>query len=69
MDESDFAAAALAKNWIKIGRVRRRTMPMVCVRYGGCVVRLTSSAVLRGELVSDKLQIGSILREFIVFWV
>ncbi len=69
MEESDFAAAALAKNWISIGRVRRRTMPMVCVCYGGCVVRLTLLAVLRGERVSNKLQIGSILREFVVFWV
>ncbi len=69
VEESDFAAAALAKNWISIGQVRRRTMPMVYVCYGGCVVRLTSLAVLREERVSNKLQIGSFLREFVVFWV
>jgi hypothetical protein len=44
-------------------------MPMVCVCYGGCIVRLTLLAVLRGERVSNKLQIRSILREFVVFWV
>ncbi len=40
---------------------------MVCICYGGCVVELSSSAVLRGERVSNELQIGSIFGEFVVF--
>jgi hypothetical protein len=53
--ERDDAAAALAKNRMSIGRERRRTMPMVCICYGGCVVGLSSSAVMCEERVSNKL--------------
>ena len=69
MKERDDAAAALAKNRMSIGWERWRTMPMVCVCYGGCVVGLSLSAVMREERVSNKLRIGTILGEFVVFWV
>ena len=55
MKERDDAVAALAKNRMSIGWERWRTMPMVCVCYGGCVVGLSSSAVMREERVSNKL--------------
>jgi hypothetical protein len=55
VEESNYAAAALAKNQISIGRAQRQTMPMACVRYGGCVVGLSTLAVLRGEHESDEL--------------
>ncbi len=69
MEESNYAAAALAKNQISIGRARRRTMPMAYVRYGGCVVGLSMLAVLCGERESNKLRIGSFFVKFVVFWV
>jgi hypothetical protein len=69
VEESNYAAAALAKNQISIGQARWRTMPMACVCYGGCVVGLSTSAVLRGERESDKLQIGLFFVKFVVFWV
>ncbi len=40
---------------------------MVCVCYGGCVIGLSSLAVLRGERVSNELRIGLIFGEFVVF--
>ncbi len=69
MEESNYAAAALAKKQILIGRERRRTMPMACVCYGGCVVGLSTSAVLRGERESGELRIGLFFVRFVVFWV
>jgi hypothetical protein len=42
---------------------------MACVRYGGCVVGLSTLAVLRGERESDELRIGSFFVKFVVFWV
>jgi hypothetical protein len=69
VEESNYAAVALAKNQISIGRARRRTMPMACVCYGGCVVGLSTSAVLRGEHESDELRIGLFFVKFVVFWV
>jgi hypothetical protein len=69
VEESNYAAAALAKNQISIGRARRRMMSMACVCYGGCVVGLSMPAVLRGERESDKLRIGSFFVKFVVFWV
>ncbi len=69
MEESNYAAAVLAKNQISIGWAQRRTMPMACVCYGGCVVGLSTSAVLRGEHESNELQIGSFFVKFVVFWV
>ncbi len=69
MEESNSAAAALAKNQISIGRARRRPMPMACVRYGSCVVGLSTLAVLRGERESNKLRIGVVFVKFVVFWV
>ncbi len=69
MEESNYAAAALAKNQISIGWAWRRTMPMACVHYGGCVVGLSTLAVLRGERESNELRIGLFFVKFVVFWV
>ncbi len=69
MEESNNAAAVLAKNQILIGWARRWMMPMACVRYGGCVVGLSTLVVLRGERESDELQIRSFFVKFVVFWV
>ena len=67
MEESNYAAATLAKNQITIDRAQRRTMPMACVRYCGCVVGLSLSAVLRGEREGDELQKGSFLWNSLCF--
>jgi hypothetical protein len=69
VEESNYAAAMLAKNQITIDRAQRRTMPMACVCYCGCVVGLSLSAVLRGEREGDKLRKGSFFVEFVVFWI
>ncbi len=69
MEESNYAMAGLAKNQILIGWARRQTMPMACVCYGGCVVGLSTLAVLRGEHESNELQIGLFFVKFVVFWV
>ncbi len=69
VEESNYAAAVLAKNQISNGRARWRTMPMACVHYGGCVVGLSMSAVLHGEHERDELRIGSFFVKFVVFWV
>ncbi len=69
MEESNYAAATLAKNQITIDRAQRRTMPMDCVRYCGCVVGLSPLAVLRGEREGNELRKGRFFVEFIVFWI
>ena len=69
MEESNYAAEMLAKNQIPIDRAQQQTMPMACVRYCGCVVGLSPSAVLRGEREGDELRKGSFFVEFIVFWI
>ncbi len=55
MEESNYAAAMLAKNQITIDRAQQRMMPMACVCYCGCVVGLSLLAVLRGEREGDEL--------------
>ncbi len=69
MEESNYAAATLAKNQITIDRAQRWTMPMACVCYCGCVVGLSPSAVLRGEREGDELRKWSFFVEFVVFWI
>jgi hypothetical protein len=40
MWKNTYAEVTLGKNLILVGRVRRRTMPMACTHYVGCVLGL-----------------------------
>jgi hypothetical protein len=56
--ENSYAVSLLGKIPISIGRVQRRTMPMACACYVGCVLELLLLARWRGEPKCCELQNG-----------
>jgi hypothetical protein len=65
--ENAYAASVLGKNQILTGRARRQTMPIACVCYGGCVIRVLVLVDWHEEPESGGLQIGCFLGNFPYF--
>jgi hypothetical protein len=58
MWKNTYVEVMLGKNQILVGRVWRRTVPMACTHYVGCVLGLLLLGGWREEPECDELQNG-----------